>query len=142
MSRDYIPAALRKSIADRGRHRCAYCLSAEAVVGTPMEIDHIVPESLGGETQEDNLCLACALCNSHKGDRITARDPVTGNVVRLFDPLRQVWLEHFAWSEDGTRVVGLTSIGRATVVVLNLNRAPLVKARTRWVEVGWHPPRD
>lgn len=37
------------------RYRCGYCQTAEAIVGTPMEIDHIIPESLGGLTEEDNL---------------------------------------------------------------------------------------
>lgn len=32
----------------------------------PMEIDHIIPEALGGLTEEDNLWLACPLCNEHK----------------------------------------------------------------------------
>jgi len=53
-----------------------------------MEIDHIIPEILGGLTVEENLWLACSLCNDHKGDRIAGRDAVTGETVRLFDPRR------------------------------------------------------
>jgi 5-methylcytosine-specific restriction endonuclease McrA len=37
-----------------------------------MDVEHIIPEVLGGLTKEDNLWLACSLCNSHKGDRETA----------------------------------------------------------------------
>jgi 5-methylcytosine-specific restriction endonuclease McrA len=48
MSRDYIPRGLRDLVARTARYRCGYCLTQEAVVGTPMVIDHIVPESLGG----------------------------------------------------------------------------------------------
>ena len=142
MSEGYIPKALRERVARQARYRCGYCLSAEAVIGAPMEIDHIIPQSLGGPTEEDNLWLACSLCNDHKADRIAALDPLTGEITRLFDPRRQIWREHFAWTEEGDRIVGLTSVGRATVVALNLNRPSLVKARQAWVTVGWHPPKD
>jgi hypothetical protein len=111
-------------------------------VGTPMEIDHIIPESLGGATAEDNLWLACALCNQQKGDRVAAADPVTGERVRLFNPREQRWSEHFAWTPEGDRIVGLTPTGRATVVALGLNRPTLASARLAWAAVGWHPPAE
>ncbi len=142
MSRSYIPKALRERVSAQARHRCGYCLTSVTIVGTPMEIDHIIPESIGGQTAEDNLWLACSLCNDHKSDRIAALDPSSGEIVRLFDPRRQVWHEHFSWTAEGDRVVGLTPVGRATVVALNLNRPSLVKARQAWCTVGWHPPKD
>jgi len=89
MSKDYIPRGLRELVARTACRRCGYCLTQEAVVGTPMVIDHIVPESLGGPTEELNLWLACPLCNAHKGDRITALDANTGEIVRLFNPRQQ-----------------------------------------------------
>lgn len=107
-----------------------------------MEIDHIIPESLGGATEEDNLWLACSLCNEHKGNRIVALDPVMGEFVRLFDARHQRWDEHFAWSPEGDRILGLTPTGRATVLALELNRPSLVIARRAWVQVGWHPPKE
>jgi hypothetical protein len=142
MSRSYISKALRDVVAQQARYRCGYCLTQEAVVGTPMEVDHIIPESLGGLTEETNLWLACSLCNNHKGDRIAALDPETGEVVRLFDPRRQVWREHFTWSMEGDRMIGRTPTGRATIIALNVNRPSLVRARQAWVSVGWHPPDD
>jgi hypothetical protein len=140
MSSDYIPRGLRDLVARTARHRCGYCLTQEAVVGTPMMIDHIVPESLGGPTEEANLWLACPLCNAHKGARITVLDPNTGEIVRLFNPRQQKWVEHFAWTSEGDRIMGRTPIGRATVIALRLNRPSLVGARRAWVSVGWHPP--
>jgi hypothetical protein len=117
-----------------------YCLTQEAVVGTPMQVDHIVPESLGGPTEEDNLWLACGLCNAHKGDRVVAVDAETGEVVRLYNPRTQRWTEHFAWSAEGDRIVGHTPTGRATAGALQLNRASLLVARRAWISAGWHPP--
>ena len=142
MSRSRISKALRARVAAQARHRCGYCLSAESIVGTPMELDHLIPESLGGLTEEDNLWLACSLCNDSKSCRIAFEDPASGEVVRIFNPRHQDWHEHFRWSEDGCSIVGLTPIGRATVVALHLNRPTLVLARQAWVAVGWHPPED
>lgn len=142
MSSGYVPQDLRQLIADQARHRCGYCLTQAAVVGSPMEVEHLFPRSLGGLTVEDNLWLTCSLCNEHKGTRIAGEDPETGLLVRLFNPRHQSWHEHFAWIDSGTRILGKTTVGRATVKALQLNRPSLVEARRRWVEVGWHPPED
>jgi hypothetical protein len=142
MSAVRIPKALRERVTAQARHRCGFCLTAEAIVGAPMEVDHIIPRALGGPTTEDNLWLACSLCNDHKGDQIAAPDPHSGETARLFNPRHQRGDEHFAWTPDGERIVGLIATGRATVVALNLNRSSLVVARPAWVSVGWHPPKD
>ena len=107
-----------------------------------MELEHIVPEARGGSTEEANLWLACSPCNSHKADRTTALDPLSGQRVDLFDPRRQKWVDHFTWVDGSSRIFGLTATGRATIEALKLNRAPLVRARRRWASVGWHPPND
>ena len=142
MSETHIPKALRRRVSEQAKYRCGYCLTSEGIVGAPMEIDHIIPESLGGLTEEENLWLACSLCNDHKADRIAALDPETGEIVRLFNPRFQDWNEHFAWNESGERIIGLTSTGRTTVLALNLNRPSLVRSRQLWVIAGWHPPAD
>ena len=77
-----------------------------------MEIDHIIPHSLGGPTEEDNLWLACSMCNDHKSNQIAALDPLTSEDVRLFDPRHQTWRDHFAWSAEGDRIIGKTPCGR------------------------------
>lgn len=142
MSTSYIPVELRRRVARRARYRCGYCLTSEDVVGTPMDFEHIIPECKGGLTEEENLWLACSLCNSYKGSRTDYEDPVSGQVVKLFNPRQQVWREHFEWIDRGIRIIGLTAVGRATVDALQLNREPLVFSRKKWVLVGWHPPSD
>src|SRR5438874_933550 len=111
MSRTHIPKELRDRVGQSARYRCGYCLSAESIVGAPMEIDHLIPESLGGLTEEENLWLACSLCNDHKSDRVSAVDPQSGDKVALFNPRRQIWQEHFRWTDDGERIVGITTAG-------------------------------
>jgi hypothetical protein len=142
MSQTYISKAMRARVSAQARHRCGYCLTSEMVVGMPMEIDHIIPEAHGGRTEEENLWLACTACNQRKSDRLVAWDPLTEMMVPLFDPRHQVWDEHFAWTPEGDQIVGLTPVGRATLIALELNRPSLVKARQLWVVAGWHPPAD
>ena len=140
MSRTVVSANLRQRVADHFHHLCSYCQTAEQVIGTQLEMDHIIPQSQTGFTVEENLCLACSPCNAHKADHTTALDPVTGEIVPLFNPRQQIWHDHFAWTADGDLIFGLTATGRATVIALQLNRPTLVVARRLWVLAGWHPP--
>ena len=126
----------------QAHHRCGYCLTTELLIGTPMEIEHIIPTALGGQTEEGNLWLAFSLCNEYKGVRVVAPDPLTDELVPLFNPRQQSWSEHFAWSQDFEQIVGRTAIGRATTVALRLNRPLLVRSRRIWVVAGLHPPSD
>jgi hypothetical protein len=60
----------------------------------------------------------------------------------LFNPRRDKWTTHFAWTDDATQVLGLTAIGRATVEALQLNRAALINLRRALIKAGEHPPHD
>jgi hypothetical protein len=142
VSRTHVPDAVRARVADAAGRRCGYCQAQEQIVGYPLQIDHVLPEAAGGGSSEDNLWLACCSCNSAKGARTHAIDPVTNTEAQLFNPRGQAWLEHFQWSEDGTSVLGLTAVGRATVSALQLNSPFRTHSRQRWVKAGWHPPRD
>ncbi len=115
-------------------------MTREEVSGIPLTVEHIIPEARGGLPEEDNLWLSCRNCNEFKGAQTGARDPLTGRRVRLFSPRRQKWSQHFAWSEDGTLVIGKTVCGRATVVALQMNNSIVVTARQHWVRAGLHPP--
>ncbi|OKH52803.1 HNH endonuclease [Calothrix sp. HK-06] len=117
----YISESLRNQIASKDSSRCCYCLTTEANSAIPMTYDHIKPVSKNGETSFENLCLACRTCNEFKGDATETIDPLSGETVPLFNPRTQKWTEHFAWSLDGTRVEGLTAVGRATVARLRMN---------------------
>ncbi|MCK5523260.1 MAG: HNH endonuclease [Thiomargarita sp.] len=137
----YLSSKLRQQIEQDAGHRCGYCLSDETLTGIPLSVEHLFPEALGGKTIHDNLWLACRPCNEYKGIQVQATDPKTGRKAPLFHPRQDRWHEHFDWSEDGCEIIGKTATGRATVVALRLNRNLLVKARKRWVLVGWHPPK-
>jgi len=142
MTPAYIPVELRRQVRADAAGRCGYCHTPEALIGMPLEYEHLYPEALGGPTDRPNLWLACTRCNDFKGDRIDALDPETSERMPLFNPRIQVWIEHFTWSPDGTQIIGRTAIGRATVEALRLNNEFIVTARRFWVESGWWPPGE
>ena len=136
----YISPEVRHHIAANANYRCEYCQTAQEISGAQMNIEHIIPLAHGGNSSLDNLCLACAWCNSYKGVKMDAIDPKTGAETMLFNPRSQSWHEHFHWQEDGIQIVGFTPVGRATVITLKMNNEFILPARRHWVEAGWHPP--
>ena len=122
----YISVDLRSQIEQADRDRCCYCLTQAVNSGIPLSVDHILPQVRGGATTFENVCLACRPCNEFKSAVTQAIDPLTGELVPLFHPRQQCWTDHFAWSEDGSRVEGKTAVGRATVLALQMNRTMIV----------------
>jgi hypothetical protein len=142
MTTVYIPQLIDRRVREAARNRCGYCLSPQHLVMARLEIEHIIPLARQGSNDESNLWLACPLCNRYKSDKIVAIDPETKTEVPLFNPRTQVWHEHFQWADDGIRIIGLTPIGRATVLALHLSDDPdALEVRRYWVLAGWHPPQ-
>ncbi|MBD1833804.1 HNH endonuclease [Cyanobacteria bacterium FACHB-472] len=132
---------VRNQVRAQASDRCGYCRSLQKYVLGILEIDHLIPIAKGGTDDEENLWLACRLCNNYKGTQTHGRDPVTGRLIRLFNPRHQRWSRHFNWSEDRTQIIGKTICGRATVIALQLNNIIAVMVRREWVAAGWHPPK-
>ena len=137
-----ISRALDHQIRQRAKNRCGYCLSPQALLPYKLELEHIHPKALGGATDEANLWLACRECNLHKAKKVKASDPLTEKQVRLFDPRKQSWNEHFEYSPDQAEIIGKTACGRATVECLQMNNIYQKTARSAWVEAGRFPPKD
>jgi reverse gyrase len=137
-----ISEQLRQKVRQNAKNRCEYCLSHQDYVMGRLQIDHIKPIVLGGEDHEENLCLACELCNQYKWTQIEANDPQTGQTVALFHPRQQTWSKHFVWSSDNVTILGRTGCGRTTIEALKLNNALAITVRRNWVRAGWHPPQD
>lgn len=132
---------LKNKIRRQARNRCGYCLTPQAIVSMPLEIEHLQPIACGGTDDKENLWLACRNCNGFKHAKTHATDPQTNIETPLFNPRQQVWSEHFELSEDKTEIIGKTACGRATIVALRLNFEQAV-ARKVWVSAGWFPPQD
>ena len=142
MSSSQIPEEVRARIRVQAKNQCGYCRSLQKYVLGPLEIEHIIPKAAAGTDDEENLWLACRLCNNFKGIQTHAKDPLTNRKTKLFNPRRQKWSRHFTWSDDGAYIIGITAFGRASVVALQLNNPYAVMVRQAWISVGWHPPAE
>ena len=131
----------RHTVAERAGNCCEYCQSQARFSPDPFSVEHVIPRSREGTDDSVNLAFSCQGCNNRKYTSTTARDPITGNEVSLFHPRRHEWHDHFAWSDDLTRVVGLTPTGRATADKLQLNRSGVARLRRVLRDAGLHPPR-
>ncbi len=115
-----INAAARAEVRARAGARCEFCgLSQARELFFTFHVEHIIARQHGGPDELNNLALACYHCNLHKGPNLTAIDPNTGEITRLFHPRRQIWAEHF--EQNGTVVTGKSPAGRATVALLKMN---------------------
>ena len=56
---------LREYLLEKWHRRCGYC----GAQNTRLEVDHIVPKSIGGSDRVSNLTLSCRPCNVKKTNR-------------------------------------------------------------------------
>lgn len=137
MARPYLSRTLRTFVEDRAQRRCEYCLIDQEDSPFRHAVDHIRAVKHMGSTAEENLALACAQCNSAKAADLTGIDPLSDEIVRLFNPREQQWRDHFAL--EGAMIVGLTPVGRATVRLLRMNTVERVEERQRLQAKGRYP---
>lgn len=130
-----VSATLRRLVIERATNRCEYCCLSQDGQEATFHIDHITPVVVGRESILENLALACVSCSLRKGARQTANDPETGQITSIFHPRRDEWANHFAW--DGVQV---TAKGRATVILLDMNRPLILAIRREEALLGRHPP--
>jgi hypothetical protein len=101
-------------------------------------IEHIRSRKHDGTDALDNLCLACNDCNNSKGSNISGYDPLTDKPSLLYNPRNQAWDEHFRLEPDSV-IIGLTSVGRTTIDVLNFNEESRVVWRRFLNKLGEYP---
>ena len=63
-----IPDAVRATVLLRDGARCRRCRTA-----INLEVDHIIPVSKGGKTEETNLQALCRRCNRRKWKKLVGR---------------------------------------------------------------------
>lgn len=71
------PSVSRREVLKRDRSTCQYCGSKRKLT-----IDHIMPQSRGGQHRWDNVVIACEPCNQFKG----ARTPEEAKMTLLNKP--------------------------------------------------------
>jgi len=130
----YVPAALRAVVIARAGERCEYCQLPQIASFAPLEIGHIIAEKHGGMTEEQNLALACSLCNRYKGTDLGSLDPLNGHLVPFFHPRNDRWSAHFRLVEG--ILLPRSARGRVTTQVLRLNTPERVAERLLLIKAG------
>jgi 5-methylcytosine-specific restriction endonuclease McrA len=143
-----ISKEVKQLIRERAQFVCEYCHSLERLSANRFTVDHVIPKSLGGTDEIDNLALACRRCNERRYNFVAGIDPETQKIVPIFNPRQQMWKDHFIWLDQGVLIAGTSPIGRATCVRLDLNdtRYPekdsIQETRRFWIKTELHPPSD
>ena len=127
-------AALRDFVRQRAGDRCEYCHLPQEFSELRLHVEHIIPRQHGGPDDPENLAIACPDCNLVKGPNLSAVEPNTHQVVRLFHPRRDNWTAHFSY--DRARILGKSSVGRATVSLLRMNDTHRLRVRELLLELG------
>lgn len=140
MAKIFVSIELREAVMLRAKKCCEYCKSQDKYSPTAFTIDHVLPESLDGTSDFENLAYACFLCNRLKSNKLKFFDTLSERWIPLFNPRKDFWNEHLSWNQDATKIIGITKIGRGTVTELKLNREKLVEYRSCIIPFGTHPP--
>jgi len=121
-------ATLRLAVSKRANARCEYCQLPDLVPHLMrFQLEHIRARRHGGSSLLNNLAWACPRCNERKGTNLSAVDPDTNRVVRLFNPRRDAWSRHFFW--EALCIRGVTATGRATAWLLDFNSGERLRLR-------------
>lgn len=123
---------LRDFARRRALDRCEYCLiPQEATPYFTFHMEHVIAKQhLHAPDDAARLAWACNRCNAYKGPNLSSVDPLTGQIVPLFNPRQDRWEDHFVLDEG--EVTGVTPVGRATVRLLNMNAERRVELRKEW----------
>jgi len=129
----------RERVELRANRRCEYCRASQPVSGVRYHLEHIIPESLGGTDDLDNVALACPMCNCYKSDHVLGIDDQGSDGGQLFHPRTDRWEEHFEFDSETLKVRGKTKKGQGTVNRLRMNDALQIDARKHWIGLGLYP---
>jgi diadenosine tetraphosphate (Ap4A) HIT family hydrolase len=66
-NRKSIPGTIQHDVFERAKGRCELCGISKEI--KHLEVDHIIPKSLGGPDDLSNFQALCYSCNSRKGNR-------------------------------------------------------------------------
>lgn len=79
----------RHSIFERDRNTCQYCGKRHSK--NQLTIDHVVPQSRGGDDSWENVVVACLDCNVKKG----SRTPEEAGMPLIRRPVKPAWIPHY-----------------------------------------------
>lgn len=133
----YVNKELRDLVASRANHVCEYCLIHEEDTFFLCHVDHIISIKHGGQSSENNLAYACAVCNRKKGSDVGSILLPSRKFVRFYNPRIDLWIDHFKLEDH--LIVSLTDIGEVTVKIFEFNNEDRLIERQALISVGRYP---
>ena len=127
-------AELRNFVRARAEDYCEYCRLPREAQLMPFHVEHIIAQQHGGGDDAENLAWSCDRCNAYKGPNLSSIDPDTGSIATLFHPRKDVWKNHFIVQD--AKIEGISSTGRATARLLQMNAKRRVEVRRELIEEG------
>lgn len=109
---------LRYEILRRDNHACRYCGAAAPDV--KLNVDHVIPTSLGGSDKPENLVAACADCNGGKTSSLPDAMPVADidqETFRQAAELKQAELTDHLWRGGYPPEWGIGEVERHAVEI-------------------------
>jgi hypothetical protein len=134
---DSISEEIRRLVIARAEGLCEYCLLHVDDTYFGCEVDHIISRKHGGQTEIENLALACIFCNRHKGTDVASLLRGSDELIRLFHPRKDHWSDHFHL--DGSLISPLTPIGEVTANLLQFNNEDRLLERRLLVAIRRYP---
>lgn len=94
MSRRKLSDAIKEQVRSRANYLYEYCHTSEKWQYVRFTVDHVIPPTLSGTDDIQNLAPACFHCNRRKSNKISAVDLESGQEIALFNPRNEVWQNH------------------------------------------------
>lgn len=132
MTTKRVSRLIRQQVRERAGNRCEYCCLPDSIRYHAFHVDHIIALKHQGTNELDNLAWACMPCNINKSSDIASYE--AGKLVRLFNPRKDIWWEHFA-HEAGV-LQAQTDIARVTIRLLRLNESDRIETRLTLYRLG------
>lgn len=133
MSR-YVSEDLRTRVELRANKKHEYCRIVIEDTYFGGEIDHIISLKHRGQTESDNLALACQPCNRNKGSDLGSISATSKILIRFFNPRVDKWSEHFRVNSEA-EIEPLTEIGEVTAIIFGFNEPERIAERKGLIEI-------
>lgn len=96
----------KANLCIRDDHRCQYC--GDEFDQKSLTMDHVIPKSLGGKTNWQNIAMSCVKCNTVKGHKTTMKprkEPVKPSAGDIIAKARRMpivipnanWIPYIGW---------------------------------------------
>jgi uncharacterized protein (TIGR02646 family) len=146
----YQQVSIKEALEELFHGKCAYCESAN-ITSYAGDVEHYRPKGAVAESSDhsgywwlandwDNLLIACRNCNFSKRNHFPLKDeskrafaPENGlheEAPLILNPCIDHPEDHFIYKNNGV-IVSKTEEGKASIMLLSLNRASLVHVREK-----------